>query len=72
MHGLIIKKIHCIQKEFSMKLADKIAEFIGSWTFIVIQSTILTIWVILNVTGVLHFDQYPFILLNLFLPTFYF
>ena len=54
-------------KEFSMKLADKIAEFIGSWTFIVIQSTILTIWVILNVTGVLQFDQYPFILLNLFL-----
>lgn len=54
-------------KEFSVKLADKIAEFIGSWTFIVIQSTILTIWVILNVTGIAHFDQYPFILLNLFL-----
>jgi uncharacterized membrane protein len=54
-------------KEFSIKLADKIAEFIGSWTFIVIQSTILTIWVIANITGIVHFDPYPFILLNLFL-----
>jgi uncharacterized membrane protein len=54
-------------KEFSIKLADKISEFIGSWRFIIIQSTILTIWVILNVIGLFHFDPYPFILLNLFL-----
>ena len=54
-------------KEISIKLADKIAEFIGSWRFIIIQSTILTIWVILNVIGLFHFDPYPFILLNLFL-----
>jgi uncharacterized membrane protein len=54
-------------KEFSIKLADKIAEFIGSWTFIIIQSTILTIWVIVNVIGLFNFDPYPFILLNLFL-----
>ena len=54
-------------KEFSIKLADKISEFIGSWRFIIIQSTILTIWVILNIIGLFHFDPYPFILLNLFL-----
>lgn len=54
-------------KELSINLADKIAEFIGSWRFIIIQSTILTIWVILNVIGLFHFDPYPFILLNLFL-----
>jgi hypothetical protein len=54
-------------KEFSIKLADKIAEFIGSWAFIVIQSTILTIWLIINIIGLAHFDPYPFILLNLFL-----
>jgi uncharacterized membrane protein len=54
-------------KELSIKLADKIAEFIGSWTFIIIQSTILTIWVILNIIGLFHCDPYPFILLNLFL-----
>ena len=54
-------------KEFSIKLADKISEFIGSWTFIIIQSTILTIWLIVNILGLCHFDPYPFILLNLFL-----
>ena len=54
-------------KELSINLADKIAAFIGYWRFIIIQSTILTIWVILNVIGLFHFDPYPFILLNLFL-----
>ena len=54
-------------KEFGMKLADKITTFIGSWTFIIIQSTLLTFWIILNVTKIVHFDLYPFILLNLFL-----
>lgn len=54
-------------KELSIKLADKIAEFIGSWTFIVIQSSILTLWIIANLLGLVHFDPYPFILLNLFL-----
>jgi len=54
-------------KEFSIKLADKIASFIGSWTFIIIQSTILSIWIVINVIGLVHYDQYPFILLNLFL-----
>jgi len=50
-----------------MDLADVIAAFIGSWTFIIIQSILLTIWIILNVSGICHFDIYPFIFLNLFL-----
>jgi uncharacterized membrane protein len=38
----------------------------GSWTFIIIQSVILLIWIILNVTAyVQQWDPYPFILLNL-------
>jgi uncharacterized membrane protein len=54
-------------KELSIKLADTIAAFIGSWKFIIIQSTILTIWIIINATGIVDFDPFPFILLNLFL-----
>jgi uncharacterized membrane protein len=54
-------------KDTSIKLADKIAEFIGSWKFIIIQSTILMIWIIANVDKLVNFDPYPFILLNLFL-----
>ena len=38
----------------------------GSWRFIIIQTTILFFWIILNVTAyVQRWDPYPFILLNL-------
>ncbi len=48
------------------RIADKVAATMGSWTFIIIQSAILAIWVILNVTAVVKsWDPYPFILLNL-------
>jgi uncharacterized membrane protein len=47
-------------------VADKVAAAVGSWTFIIIQTVILVIWMILNVTAyVEHWDPYPFILLNL-------
>ena len=38
----------------------------GSWRFILIQTTILIFWIALNVTAYIrHWDPYPFILLNL-------
>jgi uncharacterized membrane protein len=47
-------------------VADKVAASMGSWQFIIIQSTILLIWVALNITASFHhWDPYPFILLNL-------
>jgi uncharacterized membrane protein len=49
-------------------VADKVADTIGSWRFIIIQTIILTVWIILNVTAwIKHWDPYPFILLNLML-----
>ena len=54
-------------REFGYDLADNISNFVGSWPFIIVQSIILTIWVIINVKGLANFDPYPFILLNLFL-----
>ena len=54
------------QATFGQRLADRVAEVIGSWRFIVIQSTLLAIWITLNVTAyIYHWDPYPFILLNL-------
>src|SRR6201996_2064764 len=51
---------------FGQKVADKVAATMGSWTFIIIQSIILLVWVVLNVTAyVKNWDPYPFILLNL-------
>jgi uncharacterized membrane protein len=49
-------------------LADRVAETVGSWRFIIIQSFLLGIWVILNMIAFIdHWDPYPFILLNLVL-----
>ncbi len=48
------------------KVADVVASTMGSWSFIIIQSAILLIWIILNVTAFIEqWDPYPFILLNL-------
>src|SRR3979409_179192 len=48
------------------KIADAVAATMGSWKFIIIQSIILLIWIILNITAyVEQWDPYPFILLNL-------
>jgi uncharacterized membrane protein len=48
------------------KIADQVAATMGSWSFIIIQTTILFIWIVLNITAyVQKWDPYPFILLNL-------
>lgn len=48
------------------RVADRVAAVMGSWTFIIIQSVVLAVWVALNVTAwVRVWDPYPFILLNL-------
>ena len=53
------------------RLADNVAKFGGSWTFISLFALVLVIWVILNsfllVKSGNTFDPYPYILLNLFL-----
>jgi uncharacterized membrane protein len=51
---------------FGQRLADRFAETIGSWRFIIIQSALLAVWITLNITAyVYRWDPYPFILLNL-------
>jgi uncharacterized membrane protein len=48
------------------RVADQVAATMGSWPFIIVQSIILLIWIVLNVTAyVQQWDPYPFILLNL-------
>jgi uncharacterized membrane protein len=53
---------------FGERIADSVARFGGSWTFIIIFMVVLCVYTFVNVT--LHrraWDPYPFILLNLFL-----
>jgi len=54
---------------FGQKMADRVATFGGSWTFITYFGVFLLIWISLNALVFLNhgFDPYPFILLNLIL-----
>jgi uncharacterized membrane protein len=45
--------------------AESFARFFGTPGFVIGQTVIVVAWVVLNVAGVVHFDLYPFILLNL-------
>src|SRR5215212_1633923 len=59
------------QSTFGQRVADRVAAFGGSWTFIIIFAGILLSWVALNSFVLARrggaFDPYPYILLNLFL-----
>ena len=49
------------------KLADKLSNFVGSWTYMGVQTTVFILWVFINTsspTG--KFDPFPFSFLNLF------
>ena len=54
---------------FGQRIADRVASFGGSWTFIISFGVFLLVWVIVNTAILLSkaFDPYPYILLNLFL-----
>jgi uncharacterized membrane protein len=50
------------------RVADWIASVVGSWPFVIVQSGLLTLWILFNVYAwVQAWDPYPFILLNLML-----
>jgi uncharacterized membrane protein len=52
------------------RIADGVTGFMGSWTFIVIQTAIVLLWLAANIILLSRpFDPYPFILLNLAFST---
>ncbi|MDI9311063.1 MAG: DUF1003 domain-containing protein [Limnohabitans sp.] len=56
-------------RTFGQRIADKVAAFGGSWTFIISFFVFLLLWIFTNVYFLTNkgFDPYPFILLNLIL-----
>jgi uncharacterized membrane protein len=63
-----VNDVHDDTLTFGQRLADKVASFGGSWTFMIIFATVLVFWVMLNTLLMSKaFDPYPYILLNLFL-----
>lgn len=55
------------RRTFGDKLADKVTCLAGSWGFIIGFCIFLLLWIFLNLWGIIKFDEYPFILLNLLL-----
>src|SRR5689334_2828796 len=71
LRNMASRNVNVVDEErmtWGQRVADKVADTIGSWPFIIIQTIILTIWIILNgLVLIKHWDPYPFILLNLML-----
>lgn len=51
---------------FGERVADKVAEFGGSWRFIISFGVILAVWIVVNTVALLRepFDPFPYILLT--------
>jgi uncharacterized membrane protein len=68
------KTWHDLQSEsrkFGQRLADSVANGMGSWKFIIWQTLIVAAWMVLNVILIAthRWDPYPYILLNLVFST---
>ncbi len=58
------------ERTFGQRIADTVANSMGSWTFIIIQSIIVALWIACNfIAWQFQWDVYPFILLNLVFST---
>ncbi|HNF42999.1 MAG TPA: DUF1003 domain-containing protein, partial [Ferruginibacter sp.] len=61
---------HTESLSVGQRLADWVANGMGSWRFIIWQTIFVLLWMALNVVGFFyHWDAYPFILLNLIFST---
>ena len=61
---------HADSLSFGQRLADRVANNMGSWRFIIIQTILVVLWMSLNLIAFInHWDPYPFILLNLLFST---
>jgi uncharacterized membrane protein len=64
-HRHPVNRRHHDEATFGEMLADKISAGIGSWTFLIVQTVAVLIWLAGNLFLFFHFDPKPFILLNL-------
>jgi len=67
-HALGSERTGAATPSFGERIADRVAEFGGSWTFIGLFALVLVAWVVSNSLWLRHpFDPYPYIFLNLML-----
>jgi uncharacterized membrane protein len=56
--------------EYFGRLAERLARFLGTGTYLLWQTVLVIVWIALNLTGIVYqWDPYPFILLNLAFST---
>lgn len=66
----VFRRYHGKSAPTGIRLANAITGYMGSWSFLILQTILVTIWIALNVVAWFkHFDPYPFILLNLAFST---
>ena len=68
-HQHPVNRLHHDEATPGERLADRMANFLGSWKFIIGQSIFMAAWIVFNIVAVfgLKWDAYPFIFLNLVL-----
>lgn len=49
------------------RMADRLKASFGSWSFLGVLNLFIVVWAVVNWAGLVHFDPYPFIALNLVL-----
>jgi uncharacterized membrane protein len=54
-----------VETSFGDRVADRVASFGGSWSFIVLAIVAITLWMVINAATSKVFDPYPYILLSL-------
>jgi uncharacterized membrane protein len=65
-HKHPVNVVHHEEATLGERVADKIASGIGSWTFLIVQTCLVALWLTLNIIGLIkHWDPFPFVLLNL-------
>src|SRR5438477_3192580 len=47
------------------RIAERLARFFGTPQYLVSQTVLVICWIVINAVALVHFDRYPFILLNL-------
>jgi uncharacterized membrane protein len=59
-------QVHSEKMTIGERVADWMSQGMGSWPFIIVQTIFVLLWMTVNAIGwALHWDPYPFILLNL-------
>ena len=68
-----VNQLHQEQLTLGDRIADGVTAFVGSWTFVIVQTSIMALWVAYNTYVITQFalfhafDPFPFVFLNLFM-----